>query len=91
MAMKKAAGLSLQEFCNEFGVPDELTIDGSKEQNAPGTEFTENCRKMDIRVTGTEPACPNQNPVEGAIREVRRKWYRTMIRTTRETSQNAPT
>jgi hypothetical protein len=80
MATKASAGLALKEFCNELGIPDELTIDGSKEQNAPGTEFMKTCRKGDIRVTRTEPDRPNQNPSEGVIREVRRRWFRTMIR-----------
>jgi hypothetical protein len=80
MASKKDAGQALREFCNELGVPDELTIDGSREQNAPGTEFMKTCRKNDIRVTRSEPERPNQNPAEGVIREVRRKWFRTMIR-----------
>ena len=28
----------------------------------------------------SEPNMHNQNPVEGVIREIRKKWYRTMIR-----------
>jgi hypothetical protein len=35
----------------DFWIPDELTIDESKEQNASGTEFAENCRNNDLRVT----------------------------------------
>jgi hypothetical protein len=80
MATKASAGQALKEFCNELGVPDELTIDGSKEQNARGSEFMKTCRKGDIEVTRTEPNRPNQNPSEGVIREVRRRWFRTMIR-----------
>jgi hypothetical protein len=80
MATKRDAGQALRTFCNEFGVPDELTIDGSLEQNAKGTDFMKNCRSNDIKVTRTEPERPNQNPAEGVIREIRRKWYRTMIR-----------
>jgi hypothetical protein len=54
--------------------------DGSKEQNMPGTEFMKCCRRNDIKVHRIEPERPNQNPAEGAIREVRRRWFRTMIR-----------
>ena len=43
MAKKAGAGQALQTFVMELGVPEELVIDGSKEQNAPGTEFM-NCR-----------------------------------------------
>jgi hypothetical protein len=80
MARKADAGLALKAFIMELGVPDSLTIDGSKEQNSKGTEFMKSCRRNDIRVTRTEPERPNQNPAEGVIREVRRRWFRTMIR-----------
>jgi hypothetical protein len=80
MARKVDAGLALKSFIMEFGVPDDLTIDGSKEQNSKGTEFMKSCRRNNIRVTRTEPERPNQNLAEGVIREVRRRWFRTMIR-----------
>ncbi len=73
MARKADAGLALKSFIIEFGVPDDLTIDGSKEQNSKGTEFMKSCRRNNIRVTRTEPERPNQNPAEGVIREVRRR------------------
>jgi hypothetical protein len=80
MARKADAGLALKSFIMEFGVPDDLTIDGSKEQNSKGTQFMKSCRRNNIRVTRTEPEQPNQNPAEGVIREVRRRWFWTMIR-----------
>ena len=37
---KKAdTGHALKTFVMELGVPEELTVDGLKEQNSPGTEF----------------------------------------------------
>ena len=36
-------------------------------------------RKNDIEYHVIEPERHNENPAEGVIREVRRKWYRTMI------------
>jgi hypothetical protein len=80
MATKGLAGQALKEFISELGVPDELTIDGSKEHNEKGTEFMKTCRKHDIRVTRMEAERSNQNPAEGVIREVQRKWFRIMIR-----------
>jgi hypothetical protein len=80
MACKADAGLALKSFIMEFGVPEDLIIDGSKEQNSKGTEFMKSCRRKNIRVTRTEPERPNQNPAEGVIREVRWRWFRTMIR-----------
>ena len=43
MALKSDAGLALKSFVLELGVPEELAIDGSFEQNKPGTEFMKNC------------------------------------------------
>ena len=37
-------------------------------------------RKNDIDFHVMEPDRYNQNPCEGVVREVRRKWFRTMIR-----------
>ena len=37
-------------------------------------------RKHDNKYHISEPDMHNQNPVEGVIREVRRKWFRTMVR-----------
>ena len=39
MDKKSDAGQALKTFLTELGVPEELTVDGSKEQNSPGTEF----------------------------------------------------
>jgi hypothetical protein len=72
MASKKDTGQALKTFVLELGVPAELTIDGSKEQNMPGTEFSKCCHRNDIKVTRAEPKHPNQNPAEGVIREARR-------------------
>jgi hypothetical protein len=80
IVITKDAGLTPNEFSNEFWGPDELTIAESKEQNASGTDFTKNCRKSGIHVTRNEPERSSQHPAEGDIRENRRKWFRTLIR-----------
>ncbi len=80
MATKSDAGQALKTFTMELGVPEELTIDGSKEQTKPQTDFQKHCRRNNAKVTRTEPERPNQNPAEGVIREIRRRWFRTMTR-----------
>jgi hypothetical protein len=80
MQRKAQAGEALKTFVLELGVPKELTIDGSKEQNMPGTDFMKCCREIGIKVHRAEAEHPNHDPAEGAIREVRRRWFRTMIR-----------
>lgn len=80
MDRKGKAGDALRLFCQEFGVPERLTFDGSKEQNGKGTEFMKQIRQHGIDYHVSEADLHNQNPVEGVIRELRRKWYRIMIR-----------
>jgi len=80
MDSKGKAGDALRLFCQEFGVPERLTFDGSREQTGKGTQFMKQIRRHDIDYHVTEPDQHNQNPVEGVIRELRRKWYRIMIR-----------
>ena len=48
MAKKDDAGQALKTFVTELGVPEELTVDGSKEQNSPGTVFMKCCQRNDI-------------------------------------------
>ena len=79
MSSKGQAGEALRLFCLEFGIPAELTFDGSKEQTCKGTEFMKQVRKNDIKFHIIEPERHNQNPCEGVIRELRKKWFRTMI------------
>ena len=79
MDKKSKAGDALKLFCQEFGVPESLTFDGSKEQTCKGTEFMSQVRKHNINYHIAEPDLHNQNPVEGCIRELRRKWYRIMV------------
>ena len=38
MAKKADTGQALKMFVMELGVPEEMTVDGSKEPNSPGTE-----------------------------------------------------
>ena len=79
MDKKSNAGDALRIFCQEFCVPERLTFDGSKEQRQKGTKFVHQIRTHDIDYHANEPFHLNQNTVEGCIRELRRKWYRTMI------------
>ena len=80
MDSKTKAGDALRVFCNEFGVPERLTFDGSKEQCMPGTKFMKQIRTHNIQYHISEADLHNQNPAEGVIGEIRRKWYRLMVR-----------
>ena len=80
MDTKRNAGDALRTFCQEFGVPDKLKFDGSKEKVQRKIKFMKQISKNDIDFHVIKPDRHNQNPCEGVIREVRRKWFRTMIR-----------
>ena len=45
---ERKAGDALRLFCQEFGVPERLNFDGSKEKINPGTEFMQHIRTHNI-------------------------------------------
>ena len=79
MDSKSKARNALKLFCQEFGIPQRLTFNGSKEQSSKGSKFMSQVRKYAIDYYIAEPDLHNQNPVKGCIRELRRKWYRIMV------------
>ena len=80
MEKKEQAGDALRIFCKEFGAPELLRHDGSKEQCKKKTEFQRQVRRHDIVTKVSEPERHNQSPAEGIVREVKRKWFRVMIK-----------
>ena len=70
MDKKTNTGQALTTVVVELVVPEELKVDGSKEQNSSGTEFMKCFRRNDIVLTRTKPEIPNHNPAEGVIRKV---------------------
>ena len=80
MEKKSLAGDALRCFTNEYEVPDKLIFDGSGEQTRKNTDFMKNIRRYDIKHHVIEPDRHNQNHAEGTIRELRKKWFRVMLR-----------
>ena len=80
MQSKSMAGEGLRQFIREYGRPEHLTFDGSQEQCGKKTEFMKNIRKYAIDHHVSERYRPNHNPVEGVIRELRKKWFRVMVK-----------
>ena len=70
----------LDKFIKQYGVPDCMIYDGSKEQNGKNTEFQRIIHKYDIPTKTSEKQRANQNPSECVIRELRKKWYRTLFK-----------
>jgi Reverse transcriptase (RNA-dependent DNA polymerase) len=78
MSSKAQVGKALKEFINDFGIPEDLTFDGAKEQMGRNSDFMKIVRKYGISYHVSEPYQPRQNPTEGVIREVRSRWFRVM-------------
>ena len=73
-------GYSLLNFAHEFGAPEELIFDGAQSQVGPNTLFMKTLRKLFIKYHVSLPRRPNENPSEGGIRELKKRWYRIMIK-----------
>jgi len=57
-------------------VPKNLTFDGAMTQTGRSTDFMKTIRKHNINWHVSQPRTPKENPAEGSIREVKRRYYR---------------
>ena len=73
-------GHTLSDFVHDFGAPDHITFDGAQVQVGKKTLFQKNLTKYIIDYHVSSPRRPNENPAEGSIREIRRRWYKIMTR-----------
>ena len=80
MDKKSSAGQALKQFIADFGIPDQNVCDGLGEQTGKRTEFAATVRKHGIDIHLTEPNRHNQSKVEGMIRELRKRWFRVMLK-----------
>ena len=67
---KKDCDEALKRFIRDYGAPDAMITDGSKEQTKPGTAFQAILQKNNIVSVVTPPHCPNYNPAETVIQVV---------------------
>lgn len=75
-----SVGYTLQDFINDFGVPEFLTFDGALQQKGNNTLFMKNIRKHNIKYHISGPYRPNENPAESAIGQLKLRWYRIMMK-----------
>ena len=64
---------ALNKFVKDYGSPDTMIYDGAQEQVGPGTRFQSNLIKYGMHGHTSEREGSKQNPVEGVIRELRKK------------------
>lgn len=74
MKSKGSAGEALQRFNEDVGVPDSITVDGSKEQTCKNSLFQDRCRHLNTKVHLIEPHSPWQNKCEKWIGWLKKKW-----------------
>ena len=67
MEKKSMASTVLRQFIRDYGVPEQLTFDGSAEQVKPKTDFMKHIRDFGIDYHITEPYRPQQNRAETVI------------------------
>lgn len=77
-------GQSLNDFIFEYGAPSHLTYDGAAVQVGARTVFQDTIRRANIDYHVSGPRRPNENPAEGAIRDIKMRWYRL------QTKMNVP-
>jgi hypothetical protein len=80
MERKSFAGAALRQFIHDYGVPDQLTFDGSVEQVKPKTEFMKQIHNHGIDYNIIEPHRPQQSRAEMVIREVKKQRFRQMVK-----------
>lgn len=73
-------GDALTQLISDFGVPERLTFDGASVQTGPKTRFMDAVRKYEIRYHVSAPRRPNENPAEQGIHELKKRWYRIMLK-----------
>ena len=81
LTTKAHAGVALREFVDDVGIPNTLIFDNAAEQTGPNTDFMKTVRQYHINWKLTEPYAHWQNKAENEIREVKRRWKRSRMRT----------
>ena len=79
VSSKSSTGEALKICCREFEVPERLISDGSKQQTGNNSQFKKTATHCNVIHNVIEPNMHNHNPVEGAIRNIRKDWHRVMI------------
>ena len=73
-------GNTLHDFSHDFGVPASLQLDGFTSQVGKKTLMMKLMRENRISFHISEPYRPYQTPAESAVREIKKRWYRIMMK-----------
>ncbi|KAI2502013.1 Reverse transcriptase (RNA-dependent DNA polymerase) [Fragilaria crotonensis] len=75
-----SVGDALTQFISDYGAPERLTFDGASVQTGPKTRFMDAIRRYEIKYHVSGPRRPNENPAEQGIHEIKKRWYRLMLK-----------
>ena len=73
-------GDALTQFISDYGVPERLVFDGASVQTGPKTRFMDAIRRYEIKYHVSGPRRPNENPAKQGIHELKKRWYRVMLK-----------
>ena len=71
-------GETLDDFFDDFGVHEHFTFYGFQSQVGKNAKLNKNLRRYKIDRRVSAPCQPNENPDEGSIREIKRRFNRTI-------------
>jgi hypothetical protein len=75
-----SVGDAFTQFISDYGVPERLTFDGASVQTGPKTRFMDAIRRYEVKYHVSGPRRPNENPAEQGIHELKKRWYRLMLK-----------
>jgi hypothetical protein len=75
-----SVGDTLTQFISDLGAPEHLTFDGAAVQTGSKTRFMQAIRRYEIKYHVSGPRRPNKNPAELSIHEIKKRWYRVMVK-----------
>ena len=73
-------GYSYRDFSHDFGIPEHLKFDGYSAEVGRNVLFMKTDKKYDQQYHISIPRRLNENPDEGSISELKKRWYRIMIK-----------
>jgi len=75
-----SVGDTLKDVMRTVGVPKEMICDLAPEMVGPNTTFRKKLTELGVAMRNSEKGRSKQNPAEGRIGEVKKKWKDLMIR-----------
>ena len=68
------------DFSLDFGIPEYFTFDGYSGQVRRNTSYVKTVRKYDKQYHISSHRRHNENPAEGSIRELKKRWYHIILK-----------